>query len=33
MKDGEIKYLRYQACGKCDIDEIHDIYGYRKHKM
>ena len=27
MKDGEIKYLRYQACGKCDIEEIHNIHG------
>ena len=30
MKDSEIKYLRRKACGKCDIEEIHNVYGYKK---
>ena len=26
MKDGKIKYLRHQTCGKCDIEEINNIW-------
>ena len=33
MKDGQLKYLRYNACANCDIKEIHNKYGYRKHRM